>query len=50
MAVQRHDVRDTHVNFAERCCQPVNSPVLDDASDLSFILHQVIDVTGQAIG
>jgi hypothetical protein len=47
MAVQRYDVRDTGGHFVERYWQPLNRPVFDDAGGLSFILHQVIDVTAQ---
>lgn len=50
MAVQRYDVRDAHGNFVKRYWKPVNSPVLNDAGNLSFILHQVIDVTAQFAG
>jgi hypothetical protein len=33
----------------ERYWQPVNSPVLNEAGKLAFILHQVIDVTAQHV-
>ena len=47
MAVQRYDVRDSGGAFVERYWQPVNSPILNEAGKLVFILHQVIDVTAQ---
>lgn len=45
MDIQRYDVRDARGDFVERHWQPLNSPVVDDAGRLLFILHQVIDVT-----
>jgi len=50
MAMQRYDVRDAQGHFVERYWQPVNSPILNDAGDLAFILHQVVDVTEQVVG
>lgn len=49
MPIQRYDVRDHNGKFVERYWQPVNSPVLDDAGDVAFILHQAIDVTAKYV-
>ena len=48
-AVQRYDVRDPGGNFVERYWQPLNSPVLNEAGHLNFILHHVINVTAQYV-
>ncbi|PDT79611.1 hypothetical protein CO675_02015 [Bradyrhizobium sp. C9] len=45
MAIQRYDVRSPNGGFVERYWQPLNSPVLNEAGDLAFILHRVVDVT-----
>ena len=47
MAIQRYDVRDPNGTFVERYWQPLNSPVRNEAGDLAFILHQVLDATAQ---
>lgn len=48
MAVQKYDIRrpaSEGGGFEERWWSPVNSPVLDDAGGLRFIIHRVEDVT-----
>lgn len=47
MPIQRYDVADPARAgaFVERHWSPVNTPVLDDAGDLQFIIHSVQDVT-----
>lgn len=48
MAVQRYDIEDpaNPGAFLERHWQPTNTPVLDDAGELAFIIHRAVDVTG----
>ncbi|MGY4318238.1 hypothetical protein ACVWW1_007565 [Bradyrhizobium sp. JR3.5] len=50
MVVQRCDIRDACGHFAERYLQLLAGPVLNEAGDLSLIVHQIIDVTAQSIG
>ncbi len=48
MAVQKYDVRrpvSEGGGFEERYWSPVNSPVLDEAGDVVWIIHRVEDVT-----
>ena len=48
MAVQKYDIRrpaSAGGDFEERFWSPVNSPVLDEAGNLQFIIHRVEDVT-----
>ncbi|MBI2170191.1 MAG: response regulator [Actinobacteria bacterium] len=48
MAVQKYDIRRPDAEgggFEERYWSPVNSPVLDDAGDVAYIIHRVEDVT-----
>ena len=48
MAVQKYDVRRPEAQgggFEERFWSPVNSPVLDAAGTVAFIIHRVEDVT-----
>ena len=48
MAVQKYDVRRPESDggeFEVRYWSPLNSPVLDDAGSLQFIVHRVEDVT-----
>ena len=48
MAVQKYDIRrpaSEGGGFEERWWSPVNSPVLDDAGKLRYIIHRVEDVT-----
>jgi signal transduction histidine kinase/ActR/RegA family two-component response regulator len=48
MAVQKYDVRRPEAEgggFEERFWSPVNSPVLDEAGQVAFIIHRVEDVT-----
>jgi hypothetical protein len=47
MAIQRYDVRAPNGTFVERYWQPLNTPVRNEAGDLAFILHQVLDATAQ---
>ena len=45
MAVQKYDVRRPDGVFEERFWSPLNSPVLDAAGDVEWIIHSVEDVT-----
>jgi PAS domain S-box-containing protein len=48
MAVQKYDIRRPDVDgggFEERYWSPVNSPVLGPSGEVSYIIHQVEDVT-----
>jgi len=48
MAVQKYDVRrpaSEGGGFEERYWSPINSPVLDEAGNLLYIIHRVEDVT-----
>lgn len=45
MGLQRYPIRLADGRFEERFWSPVNKPVLDEAGDIEFILHQVEDVT-----
>jgi len=45
VGVLRYPVRRPDGSFEERYWSPVNSPVLDDAGDIEFIMHRVEDVT-----
>ena len=48
MAVQKYDIRRPESEgggFEERFWSPVNSPVLDSAGELAYIIHRVEDVT-----
>jgi PAS domain S-box-containing protein len=48
MAVQKYDIRrpaSAGGQYEERFWSPVNSPVLDEAGNLKFIIHRVEDVT-----
>lgn len=45
MAIQRYPIRLPSGEFAERFWSPVNSPVLDNAGAVEYIMHQVEDVT-----
>lgn len=48
MAVQKYDIRrprEEGGGFEERYWSPVNSPVLDEASRVRYIIHRVEDVT-----
>lgn len=48
MAVQKYDVRRPESNggaFEERYWSPVNSPVFNEKSEISYIIHRVEDVT-----
>jgi light-regulated signal transduction histidine kinase (bacteriophytochrome) len=48
MAVQKYDIRKPDADgggFEERYWHPVNTPVLDDAGELRYIIHAVEDVT-----
>jgi signal transduction histidine kinase len=48
MAVQKYDIRrplSDGGGFEERYWSPVNSPVLDDSGQLTYIIHRVEDVT-----
>lgn len=41
----RYPVRGPDGRFEERFWSPVNSPVLDDAGNIEFIMHRVEDIT-----
>ncbi|TAL32254.1 MAG: PAS domain S-box protein, partial [Alphaproteobacteria bacterium] len=48
MAVQKYDIRRTEEEgggFVERYWSPYNSPVLDKAGNIQYIVHQVEDIT-----
>lgn len=45
MGVQRYPVRLPGGAFEERFWCPVNSPVLDEAGEIEFIMHRVEDIT-----
>ncbi len=48
MAVQKYDIRIAQsegVFFEERHWSPVNTPILDDNGEISYIAHRVEDVT-----
>jgi signal transduction histidine kinase len=48
MAVQKYDIRRPEAEgggFEERHWSPVNSPVLDEHGELTYIIHRVEDVT-----
>lgn len=45
MGVQRYPLLLPDGRFEERYWSPVNSPVLDDAGEVEFIIHRVEDVT-----
>ncbi|MES1185280.1 MAG: PAS domain S-box protein [Myxococcales bacterium] len=48
MAIQKYDIRRPDAlggGFEERHWSPVNSPVLDDAGQVAYIIHRVEDVT-----
>lgn len=45
MPVQRYDVRRPDGKFEERFWSPTNTPVLDSAGELRYIIHRVEDVT-----
>ncbi|VBA59683.1 ATP-binding protein [Mycobacterium attenuatum] len=45
MPVQRYDIRRPDGDFEERFWSPTNSPVLDSAGELRYVIHRVEDVT-----
>lgn len=45
MPVQRYDIRRPDGDFEERFWSPTNSPVLDSAGQLRYVIHRVEDVT-----
>ena len=45
MPVQRYDIRRPDGEFEERFWSPTNSPVLDSAGNVRYIIHRVEDVT-----
>ncbi|MGO9927912.1 MAG: ATP-binding protein [Mycobacterium sp.] len=45
MAVQRYDVQRPDGKFEARFWSPTNSPVLDSAGNVCYIIHRVEDVT-----
>jgi PAS domain-containing protein len=49
MAIQRYDVRDAEGHYIEKYWRPSNTPILDDDGKLTFLLHQVEDVTARFV-
>ena len=49
MAIQRYDIRNPTGEFVERHWQPINMPIHDADRHLTFLLHNVEDVTGQVL-
>jgi len=47
MAVQKYDIRKPDGVFEERYWSPLNSPVFNEAHELVYIIHHVVDVTDQ---
>jgi len=45
MPLQKYDVRRPDGEFEERYWSPLNTPVLNDAGDVQWIIHRVEDVT-----
>jgi PAS domain S-box-containing protein len=45
IGVHRYPIRLANGSFEERFWRSVNSPVLDDAGDIEFIMHRVEEVT-----
>lgn len=45
MPLQRHDVRRADGSLEERHWSPLNTPVLDEAGKVQWIIHRVEDVT-----
>jgi PAS domain S-box-containing protein len=45
MAIQKYDVRRPDGAFEERWWSPVNTPVVDGAGEIRYVLHRVEDVT-----
>jgi two-component system sensor kinase FixL len=45
MALQKYDVRRPDGSFEEKVWSPLNTPVLNAAGEVEFILHRVEDVT-----
>ncbi len=49
MATQKYDVRRPDGTFEERWWSPVNTPILDDAGEVEYVIHRVEDVTELAL-
>jgi serine phosphatase RsbU (regulator of sigma subunit) len=45
MALQKYDIPVGGGRFAERWWSPINTPVLDDAGEVMFLIHRVEDAT-----
>lgn len=45
MAIQKYDIRRPDGSFEVRYWSPINTPVLDDAGNVTCIIHRVQDVT-----
>jgi len=45
MAVQKYDIRRPDGSFEERFWSPLNTPVLNEKKEITYILHRVEDVT-----
>ena len=45
MGVQKYDISDGRGEFEVRYWSPVNTPVIDEAGNVSFLIHHVEDVT-----
>lgn len=50
MPVTRYDLADEHGVFQTRYFKPVNEPVLDDAGEVTHVIHGVVDVTESHAG
>lgn len=47
MAVQKYDIRRPDGIFEVRYWSPLNSPVFNEANELVYIIHNIVDVTSQ---
>ena len=45
MPIQKYDIKTADGRFEERYWSPMNTPVLDEAGQVAWILHRVDDVT-----
>jgi PAS domain S-box-containing protein len=45
MAVQKYDIRRPDGVFEERYWSPLNKPVLNEAGEVVYIIHSVVDIT-----
>ena len=47
MSVQKYDIRNPEGVFEERFWSPSNAPVLNEKGEITYIIHQVVDITEQ---